>query len=94
MCSGAQKTYECIGRYVYRCIMNRQDAENIQAVIQGCIKELNVLLKASQHSIDKSEFKTLKSNVAQAMGMLIDVEEFSVYNEYPELRPFQLKGKG
>ena len=73
--------------------MNKQDAENIQTVTQGCIGELNMLLKASQSSIDESEFKTLKSNIAQAMGMLIDVEEFSVYNEYPELRPYKLKGK-
>ena len=54
----------------------------------GRIRELNTLLRIYQSTMDESEFKTLKSNVAQAMGRLIDVEEFSVYSEYPELRPY------
>lgn len=70
--------------------MKKQDAENIQTVIQGCIRELNMLLRICQPSMDESDFNTLKSNVAQAMGSLINIEELSVYNEHPELRPYKL----
>jgi hypothetical protein len=73
--------------------MKKQDAENIQTITQGCIRELNMLLRIYQPSMDETEFKTLKSNIAQAMGRLIDIEELSVYNEFPELRPYRLSNE-
>jgi len=73
--------------------MNKQDAENIQTVTQGCIRELNMLLRTQQGSVGESEFKVLKNNVAEAMGVLIHVEECSVYKDYPELRPYKLSSE-
>ena len=73
--------------------MNKQDAENIQTVTQGCIRELNMLLKVQQGLIGESEFKDFKINVAKAMGALIHVEECSVYKDYPELRPYKLSSE-
>ena len=72
--------------------MKKSEAEDIQTVTQGCIRELNMLLRVSRSTLDEDEFGTLKSNVAQAMAKLIDIEEFSVYNQYPELRPYDISG--
>lgn len=73
--------------------MKKEDAENIQTVTQGCIRELNMLLRIYEQVIDEAEFKILKSDIAQAMGRIIDIEEFSVYKDYPELRSYKQLGE-
>ena len=70
--------------------MSKEDAENIQTVTQGCIRELGMLMQLSKSRMSENEFNEFKSNVAQAMGRLIDIEEFHVYKNHPELRPYKL----
>ena len=70
--------------------MDKEVAENIQITTQGCIRELTMLMHISKLQTSEEEFSSLKSNIVQVMGRLIDIEEFNVYKEYPELRPYSL----
>lgn len=70
--------------------MKKESAEKIHKTVQGCIELLSVLMRDIKDETSKEEFDLLKTEMAQAMGRLIDIEEANVYRQYPELRPYEL----
>lgn len=73
--------------------MDENSAKEVFNSAQNCLRLLNGMLTDAEERIPKEEFAQLRLTTANAMASIIDICEFHVYSDHPNLRPYSIDKK-
>jgi len=73
--------------------MDEKSAKEVFNSTQDCLRLLNSMLTKTERSVSKAEYEQLRLATANAMASIIDICEFHIYADHPDLRPYTVDRK-
>ena len=74
-------------------MLKKEEAISIYTESMKCITSLNESLRTLKETINENDFNEIRILYAENMGFLIDICEIYVYNDFPDLRPYELESE-
>lgn len=74
-------------------MLKNEEAISIYTESMKCITSLNESLRTLKETINENDFNEIRILYAENMGRLIDICEIYVYNDFPDLRPYELESE-
>ena len=74
-------------------MLKNEEAISIYTESMKCITSLNESLRTLKETINENDFNEIRILYAENMGLLIDICEIYVYNDFPDLRPYELESE-
>ncbi len=74
-------------------MLKKEEAISIYTESMKCITSLNESLRTLKETINENDFNEIRILYAENMGLLIDICEIYVYNDFPDLRPYELESE-
>ncbi len=74
-------------------MLKKEEAISIYTESMKCITSLNESLRTLKETINENDFNEIRILYAENIGLLIDICEIYVYNDFPDLRPYELESE-